>query len=158
RLREARAIRAGCAGGVDEVDGVDTVTAAAFGVVDDVIEDRQATEVGILAHLVRLVAELGDAEAADRSWLPRRLQLLGRELRGHDLCSSPSNNAVGLRVGAVPSVARGVDDIVTIGVVQYRGPAVVAAVGVGQRVVEAAPLVDGRDNAIVAPGHRVSRV
>ena len=52
--------------GIDPVDGVDAVAAAALGVVEHVVEDRQAAEVGVFADLVLLVAELRDVEAGHR--------------------------------------------------------------------------------------------
>ena len=55
RLRQADpAVRASLAGRVDEVHGVDAVATAALGEVDDVFRNRQATEVRVLADLVRL--------------------------------------------------------------------------------------------------------
>jgi hypothetical protein len=50
----------------DKIDGVDAIAAAALCVIDDTIEDREPSEIGVLADLVRLVAELGDVETTDR--------------------------------------------------------------------------------------------
>src|SRR6202044_3834341 len=58
--RESYTVRASLARRVQEVDGVDTVAAAALCVVNDVARDGQTTEVCVLADLVHLVAELGD--------------------------------------------------------------------------------------------------
>jgi hypothetical protein len=57
---------AGGPGGVEEIDGVDTVAAAALGEIQDIVVNGQGVEVGVLADLVGRVAELGDVEAADR--------------------------------------------------------------------------------------------
>ena len=80
RSRNTDAVRAGerRAGGiearrVDEVDGIDAVAAAALGHIDDVVEDGEAAEVCVLADLVRLQTELGDAEASDRCRIARGL-------------------------------------------------------------------------------------
>ena len=103
---QADAVRAGGAGGVEEVHGVDAVAAAALGVVQHVVVERQAAEVVVLADLVRLVAQLGDVEAADRGGLARRLVRLGQVGRGDDLRARAEDDAGRLRVGAVARVAR----------------------------------------------------
>src|SRR6202020_786264 len=106
RDRKADAVRARGAGGVEEVDGVDAVAAAALGVVEHVVVQREAAEVVVLADLVRFVAELGDVEAADRGGLTGRLVRLGQVGRGDDLGARAEDDAGRLRVGAVARVAR----------------------------------------------------
>ncbi len=154
----ADAVRAGLAGRVDEVHRVDAVAAAALREVDDVVEHRQAAEVRVLADLVGRVAELGDVEAADRRRLAWVLGALRQVRGGHDLRARADDHAVRLRVPAVAGVARGVDDIGAVAVIEDRGAAVVAAVGVGQGEAELAAAVELGDHAVVAARHRVRRV
>jgi hypothetical protein len=51
------AIRTRRAGRVENVDGVDAIASASFGVIENVVEDGEAAEVVILADLVCFVSE-----------------------------------------------------------------------------------------------------
>ena len=156
--RQPDAVRAGRPGRVEEVHGVDAVTAAALGVVEHVVVERQAAEVVVLADLVRLVAELGDVERADGGGLARRLGRLGQAGRADDLGARAEHHAGRLRVGAVARVARGVDVVLAVDLRLDRGAAVVAAVGVG---LGEGPLAVGgqrRHGPVVGGGDRVGRV
>jgi len=143
----ANTLRAGGARGVDEIDGIDAVAATAFGEVDDIVEDGQAAEVVVLADLIGLVAEEGDGEAAKRSGCTGSLEALRCGGGVDELRSGAEDDAVGLRVCAVACVASRVEEVGSVGVVEDRGAAVVAAVGVGFGEGELAVAVDGGDGA-----------
>jgi len=145
--RNANTLGAGGAGGVDEVDGVDAVAATAFGEVDDVVEDGEAAEVVVLAHFVGLVAEEGDGKATERSGCGGGLEALKCGGGVDELSASSEDDAVGLGVGAVACVTSCVEEVGSVGVVEDRGAAVVAAVGVGLGEGELTVAVDGGDGA-----------
>ena len=140
---ETYALGAGGAGGVDEVDGVDAVAAAALGEIDDVVEDGEAAEVVVLADFVRLVTELGDAEAGEGCWCGGVLGAFGCGVGNDELGSGSEDDAVGLGVAAVACVAGGVDEVRAVGVVEDGGAAVVSAVGVGLGEGEVSEAVHG---------------
>lgn len=75
----------GHARGLPEIDRVDTVATATLGGIDDVIEDGEAAEVGVLADLVSRQTQLRDVEAADRRGESRVLCDEGLRLGGKDL-------------------------------------------------------------------------
>ena len=62
---KSNAVGACRASGVEEVDGVHSVAAAALGEVEDVVEYGDAAEVIVFADFVSLVAELGNVETTD---------------------------------------------------------------------------------------------
>ena len=144
---QANAVGAGGAGGVDEVDGVDPVTAGALGVVENVVEDGHAAEVVVLAHLVSLVAKLGDGEAGQGRGRAGRLIDLKLIHWADELRARAENDARRLGIAAVAGVARGVVNVVAEGVLQDGGTSVVAAIGVGLSEAEIAQGVYARYGA-----------
>ncbi len=141
--RDAYALGTSCAGGVDEVDGVDAVRTRAFGEVDDVVEDGHAAEVVVFAYFVGFVAEEGDGEAGERRGRAGRLEAFRSGGGVDELCTGTEDDAVGLRVRAIACIAGGVEEVRSVGVVEDGGAAVVAAVGVGFCEGEVARGVDG---------------
>src|SRR5262249_11566505 len=90
---------------VDEIDRVDAVAATAFGIIKDISEDRETTEVGVLADLVRRQAELGDVKTGDgcrQVWA-----LCGKRLGlgSHDLRASADDDPRRLRIGSGAGIA-----------------------------------------------------
>ena len=98
RSRHANAVRAGRSGGVDKIDRIDAVTTASLGQGDDVVEDRQAPEIGVLADLVCLQPQLRDAEAADGRRLARVLRSERYAFRSHDLRARAEDDSVRLGI------------------------------------------------------------
>ena len=106
------AVGAGCASGVDEVDGVDAVAAAALGV------SRRT-----LLKMVRprKLSSLPTLSALSPSWVTEKLATgvgvpgswwASGAVRGIDeLRACAEDDAVGLRVRAVAGVAGGVEDV-----------------------------------------------
>jgi hypothetical protein len=68
------------------------------------------------------------------------------------------NDSVRLGISTVAGIADGVDDIRAVRVVQDRRAAIVAAVGIGFCEAKPAVLVDRRDHAGKAAGHRIAGI
>jgi hypothetical protein len=159
RRRHADSIGAGFSRGVQEVDGVHAIAAAALGVVQHVVEDGQAAEVIVFADLVRLgLGQLGHRKAAYRRGQARSLLRFRLQRRIDDLRASSQHNAAGLRIAAVAGVASGVEEVRSVAVVQNCRAAIVAAIGVGLGEGEAAAGVERRYGAEEILAHRVGSV
>ena len=65
--------------------------------------------------------------------------ILGDDFGGHDLVPA-QNDAIGLRVAAVPGVACGIEETMTLAVVEDGRAAIIAAVGVGFSEIRACRL------------------
>ena len=106
-----------------------------------------------------VIAELGNVEAGNRcrhtGW---SLRNFGLHQRGYDLRAGADDDAIGLRIAAVAGVARGIEEVGAVAVVQDGGAAVVAAVGVGLGEVQLAIHVDLRHRAIVADAYRIGGI
>jgi hypothetical protein len=128
RMRIAIAI--GSARGIDEIDGVHAVAAAAFGCIYNVVEDREAPEVGVLADLVCLVPQLRNVETSDRCRKARVHLRVERLVRvSQDLRSGTHDDASRLWVATIAGIAGRVEHAGVA--VQDRGAPVVAAVRIG---------------------------
>ena len=118
-------------GWVHEVDAVNTVAATSFGEIQDVIEDGQASEVGVFANLVLRITKLGDVETTNRRRQSGLLCDLGLGLRRHDLGAGSDDDAIGSRVAAVPGIPCCVEQRFPSRIVQDRSTAIVSAISVG---------------------------
>jgi hypothetical protein len=155
---QADPVGTGGAGGVDEVDSIDAVTAGALGVVENVVEGGHAAEVVVLAHLVGLVAKLGDGKAGQGRGRAGRLLGLRLIHRADELRAGAEDDACRLGVAAVAGIARSVVDVVAEGVIQDGGASVVAAISVGLSEAEIAEGVYARYGAEERRRHRVGGV
>ena len=99
------------AGRIDEVDRVDAIAAASLRVIEHVVEDRQAAEVGVFPDFVRRVAQLRNVEASDRRGRSGRLRDQRLDLRRQDLRAGSDDDAVRLGIAAVAGVAGRIDQI-----------------------------------------------
>src|SRR5579872_963883 len=147
---------AGLAGSIDEVNGVDAVTAAALGEIDDVVENRQPPEVGVFADLIRSVAELSDIEAPDRGWKSRGLKRLWLEQRRDDLSTRSENDTGRLSSAPITGVPCRIKHVL-LAIEDGRTP-VIAAVRVGFREVELPEGIELRDGAVNRLRYRISRI
>ena len=132
------------------IDGVDAIAAAALGDVESVIEDGEATEVGVFARLVG--AELQTPDHLDVRWERRRYtgveQLGARRIDQVD----PSLGDRDLLLGEVARVV--VADHVVEAVAALDGrAAIIAAIGVARGDAEMAVGVHFGDRAVVGRGN-----
>lgn len=79
RCGKTDAIRVGAdrAGAIYEVHRIDAVTAAAFGVVNNVVEDGQAAEIIVFTDFIRRISQLRDVETSQRVGVPTLCSLSG---------------------------------------------------------------------------------
>jgi hypothetical protein len=105
-----------------------------------------------------LVSELRDAEAADGRRQARILRGEWLPFGSQDLRARANDDSVRLGISAVTGVARRVENVGTVLVVQNRGAAIVAAVRIGFREVKFSTLVYFRDHAKIAQGDGVGRI
>jgi hypothetical protein len=120
--------------------------------------DRDAAEVSVLADLVLLVAELGDAEAADRRRRARVVLRFGQGGRRDELRARADDGAGKLRGLHAAGVAGGVVVLLAVDIGGDRRPPVVAGVGVRLGDLHVAVGVELADRPVVGGGNRVLRI